>query len=122
MLDYISNEVLPIPIFDPSQSCKFYVTFFTGSETATDFVASLLQLPAIARKSNILIKLRLLEFDPHHIFRRLTIPIERTAKWIHHSERTGKGKERVLRIHLGPSYIENPREIFNHLKEVNFLR
>ena len=120
MLDYIANQLLPTSIFDSSQSCKFYVIFRTGSETATDFVASLLQLPAIARKANILIELSLLEFDPQlqqHIFLTFSmIEVEGIVKWLHHAE--GTGKERVLCIHLDPSHIANPREIFNHLKEV----
>ena len=121
VLDYIANQLLPTSIFNSSQSCKFYIIFRTGSETATDFVASLLQLPAIVCKSNIMIELSLLEIDPqlqHPIFRRLTMPIEVISKWLHHLE--GTGKERVLYIHLGLTYIENPREIFNHLKEVIF--
>ena len=126
MLDYIANQVLPIPIFDSSQSCKFNVTFFTGSETAKDFVVSFLQLPAIVRTSNIMIKSAFLEFGPqlqqHPIFPRLGIPTEVITKWLHHSNSEGIGKERVLCIHLVPFYIENPREIFNHLKEVIFLQ
>ena len=117
MLDYIANQVFPTSIFHSSQSCKFVVTFFTDSENAKDFVSSLLQLPAISRKPNILIKLRLYELDPQQL-RTFPMPTEGIAKWLHHSE--GTGKERVLCIDLGDK-IENPREIFNHLKEVNFL-
>ena len=123
MLDYISNQVLPISILHSSQSCKFDVTFYTDSEIATDFVSSILQLPAIAHKSNILIELTLFEYVPQLLqFRRpFSMPIEGTAKWLHHSEGTGNGKERVLCINLPAGIpIENPREIFNHLKGVNF--
>ena len=117
MLDYIGNQLLPTSIFHSSQSCKFVVTFFTDSETAKDFVSSLLQLPAIVCKSNILIKLRLHELDPQP-FRTFPMPAEGIAKWLHHSEEMGK--KRVLCIDLPFSIIENPWEIFNHLKEVNF--
>ena len=123
MLDYIANQVLPTSIFHSSQSCKFDATFLTDSEFAANFIASLLQLPAIAHKSNILIELCLFGFVPQqqqHIFRRYTMPTEGIAKWLHYSK--GTEKERVLCINLGPSYIENPRELFKHLKEVNFLR
>ena len=49
------------------------------------------------------------------------MPIEGIPKWLHHSEGTENGKERVLCIDLAFStHIENPKEIFNHLKEVNF--
>ena len=120
MLDCIANQLIPTSIFHSSQSCKFEVIFFTGSETAKDFVASLLQLLAIAHKSNILIELSLYESDPQqqHIFRTFPMPIEGISKWLHHSEGTGKGKARVLCIKLPYDKIENPREIFNHLKEV----
>ena len=121
MLDYIANQLLTTSIFHSSQSCKFEVTFFTGSETAKDNVTSLLQLPAIAHKSNILIEFSLYEFDPQQqiqLFRTFPMPIEGIAKWLHHSEGTGKGRERVLLIDLPLDTIENPREIFNHLKEV----
>ena len=117
MLDYIANQVLPTSIFHSSQSCKFVVTFFTDSESAKDFVSSFLQLPAISRKPNILIKLRLHELDPQPL-RTFPMPAEEIAKWLHHSEEMGK--KRVLCIDLPFSIIENPREIFNHLKEVNF--
>ena len=121
MLDYIGNQLLPTSIFHSFQSCKFHVIFrHIDSETAKDFVASLLQLPAIARKSNIMIELKLFEFEQQiQPFRLFSMPIEVIAKWLHHSE--GTGKERFLRIDL-PSYIhfENLQEILNHLKEVNF--
>ena len=123
ILDYISMQLIPTPIFDSFQSCKFAVTFLTDSESATDFVASLLQLPAIVRKSKILIKLRVLEINHQqrmHMFRRLiTIPIDAIANWLY---RTAEGtqSERALSIDLSPDRIENTREIFNHLKEVNF--
>ena len=120
MLDYIANQVLPTSIFRSSQSCKFDLTFFIGLETAPDFVSSLLQLPAISGKPNILIKLGLFELDPQQQIqlRTYSMPIEGIDKWLHHSE--GKAKERVLCIDLRVDKIENPREIFNHLKEVNF--
>ena len=79
--------------------------------------ASLLQLPTISRKSNILIELELFELDPQQL-RTFPMPTEGIAKWLHRSE--GMEKERVLCIDLLFSIIENPREIFNHLKEVNF--
>ena len=121
MLDYIANQVLPTSIFHSSQSCKFKAYFLTDSEFAPNFIASLLQLPAIAHRANILIELCLRRFAPQqqqYIFRRLTMPTDGIAKWLHHSE--GTGRERVLCIHLGTSDIENLQEIFNHLKEVNF--
>ena len=123
MLDYIANQLLSTLIFHSSQSCKFDVTFFIGSETAPDFVSSLLQLPAIARKSNIKIELKLFELNPQQqiqlLFRTFPMPTEEIAKWLHHSE--GTGKERVLYIESEcTNKIENPQEIFNHLIEVNF--
>ena len=123
MLDYIANQVIPTPIFHSSQSCKFKVTFFTGSEYATDFVVSLLQLPVIVCKLNIMIEFYLLGLAPQqqqHISRTFPMPIEGISKWLHHSEGTGKGRERVLCIDLSYDKIENPLEIFNHLKEVIF--
>ena len=105
MLDYMANELLPI--FESAQCCTVDTLFRSDKYSAANFVALLLQLPAVARKSNILVELKVplvsseaeaaaaLEHH-HHLFLPLLMPVDSIAKWLHNSE--GTGHERFLRL------------------------
>ena len=139
MLDYMANELLPI--FESAQCCTFDMIFRSDKLSARNFVASLLQLPAVVRKSNILVELKVPPFnseaeaaarlqarlfnnnhlgghdDGHgQLYLPLSMPVDSIASWLHNSE--GARRERFLRLDKKFVGIENPVEIARHLKEV----
>ena len=124
MLDYLTNELLPI--FNSSRSCTFEVVFRSnGQSFDTNFVSLLLQLPSIVLKSTILVELE--EASISHKFvpsvSGLYLPANVISTWLHHSSAKGSGNEhiRFLRINKITIGIVNVCEISRHLKEVKFL-
>ena len=133
MLDYFSNELLPI--FNSYNCCAIEARFKSDKESSTHFVALLLQLPAILSKTRILVQLKVApipfnqvptdheaaqvaQFHQAHLWSwaPFLMPTEIIAGWLNNHGETGN--ERFLHISKFPAGIENPQDIFSYLKEV----
>ena len=128
MFDYFANELLPI--FNSYNCCTIEARFKSDKESSTQFIALLLQLPAILSKTKISVQLIIPPFNqvpidlevahvqhPHpHPWLPFPMPVEIIAEWLNHRE--GTANERFLYISKFPLGIENPQDIFYYLKEV----
>ena len=120
LLDFIRNRFLPI--CNSSRRYKFQIHFFSDANSATEIIASILEMGEIKRCSNVKIVIMT------GIQKRL--PVEEISKWLENSTNGKKNnfqnqRERFLDIYYCdcyiPPFIQNAREMLDHLEKVYFI-
>lgn len=124
LLEYVQNRLLPI--CESSRGYKFQIHLESDKNSTKGLIASLLQMPKIKRCSNIEIKI--IEAGQKEL------PVNEISSWLERSTADGmengvqNKKERFLTIgfygfllwFMPAIYIQNSREMVDHLKEVHF--
>lgn len=148
LLTFLKDELLQV--FSACRSYEFTILIFDERCLTTDFVTSLLRLPAIAQCPSVALTLSpTLGDQPVQLFelQPVQLPTSAIINWLHHVIK-GKNDKKSLRIHytsyfnrgeidirfpyadsFHPKFpsstsnigIKNTLEIVNHLKQVKIL-
>ena len=117
LLEHIQNRWLSI--CNSSRGYKFGIVFLSDRNSATNVIASLLQMHEIKRCSHVEI---IAKYSCE-----CQLPVEVVSNWLELGDEAGKkfqNEERFLAIDIGNNVyysIENARELYDHLKTV-FLK
>ena len=112
---YLRDRLLPI--FDSSRRYEFYINFKSDENSATEVISSILQISQVRSCSHVSIVL-------FGYFLSARLPVEDISNWLTPKTVEGaeicgkKGENRFLLIY---SNILNKKEMWEHLKEVNFF-
>ena len=114
---YLRDRLLPI--CDSSRRYVFKIGFGSNENSATKIISSILQISQVRSFSHVSIVL--LPFDNQSA----RLPVEEISNWLTPKTVEGaeicgkKGENRFLRIYS--DIISNKKEMWEHLKEVNFF-
>ena len=114
LLHHLCHELLPI--FDASHGYDFVVEFQSDRNSASNLVASIVQLPQVTRCSKVIFRLYT---EPKHL------PIEAISNWLSHKTHKKEDEidglinpqKRLLGIY-SLCCIQNAREMCDYLKAV----
>ena len=113
LLEFLRNRLLPI--CDSSHGYNFSIHLASDKNSADDIIASILQLQQIRRCFHA-------EFRFESANQPVNLPVELVSNWLHRpSDENGnkKRQERFLLMYSNTG-IENPLQIWNCLKRVDF--
>ena len=117
LLDFIQNRFLPI--CNSSRGYKFDICFFSDKNSATNVIASILEMDEIKHCSNVEIEIIFGE--------QKRLPVDEISNWLEPSPDVAKNnhqnqKERLLEIcFYCPTFIQNARQMLEHLEKVYFI-
>lgn len=121
LLAHLENRVLPICDSFSARRYKFYVNFISDKQDLTEFIAFLLQIPAISRCLNI-------EIEANGANLPTNLPVYVILNWLNRMPNDGikfNGREprhRFLKIAIRTGWIENMHKMmWRYIKQVRFI-
>lgn len=128
LVNYLSSELLQI--CGSSECYKFYIYFVSDEESVSEVIGSILQIEQVKRSPNVEIDFYCDKLTQNH---QLPIGIisnwlNEKPDWIDQKQRNDEKFLRIRSIHVKGigidrffGYIQNDRELANHLQEVFHL-
>ena len=115
LLEHICNEIIPICDSSHLSGYKFVINFNSDLDSASNIIASILQMEEIKRCFNI-------AFD-FHADNPTNLPIESILNWliIQKSDRTNKQKEKEKILRIDAHKIQNAQEICSAIIKVRYF-
>ena len=110
-LSYLDEQLLKI--CNSSRRYEFEITFRSDKNAGTNFISSLLQMPAIIRCSN-------LEITLNHIEEAQQLPVETISDWLNR-RKTECGIPQEIFMKIRMIEFQNVTEICDHLSKVSFI-
>ena len=111
LLTYLREQLLQI--CNSSRRYEFEIHFRSDKNAGTNFISSLLQMPAIIRCSN-------LEITLNHIEEAQQLPVETISDWLNRRKTDSRiPQELFMKIWLRE--IQNVTEMCDHLSKVRFI-
>ena len=114
LIDHLRDELLPL--CSTFRRYEFALNFTCCDETATNVLASILQMSQISRCQNVEIKL----YPMILLYLPLQFPVEVISGWLTGSSEDGANQKMENRLLSIYSFnISNSQEMWNHLEQVN---
>ena len=115
LLAYIRHQFLPI--FNSSRGYKFMIYSHSAENSSTNVIASILGMDEIKHCSILDLEIEIFKLEQKQL------PVEEISNWLERSDDVMENtvqirKERFLYIRF--CSIQNGREMFEHLKAVDF--
>ena len=87
LLSYLSEQLLQI--CNSSRRYEFKIAFYSDKNSGTNFISSLLQMPAISRCSNF-------EISLYHIEEAQQLPVENISDWLNRRKIDGQIPQEIF--------------------------
>ena len=111
LLAYLSKQFLQI--CDTSRRYEFIIYFHSDKNASTNFISSLLQIPAISQCSNF-------EITLHRIEEAQKLPVENISDWLNRKKTDGRIPQEIF-MKIRMNEIQNATEMCAHLSKVCFI-